>query len=121
MEVLDHMGTPPILLEMPLRMDDSGSWRVGDSRVLLDTIITAFNMGTPPETIVTQFDAVTLTEVYQVIAYYLANRHAVDDYIAKREAEAQTIRREWEAEHPPLTKDELLNRYEKRTGKKFSL
>lgn len=117
---MDITATFPIIIELPLRLDEAGSIRIGNTRVLLDTIITAFNMGTPPETIAQQFDAVSLTQVYQVIGYYLANRDAVDAYLAKREADAEALLREWEAQYPRPTKEELLQRYEERTGKKYN-
>ena len=117
---MDTFATFPIVIEMPLRLDDAGAIRVGNTRVLLDTIITAFNMGTPPEKIADQFDAVNLTQIYQVIGYYLANKEAVDAYLVKRQAEAEILLREWELKHPRPTKEMLMKRYEERTGKKYN-
>lgn len=48
---MDITATFPIIIELPLRLDDTGSIRIGNTRVLLDTVITAFNMGTYRPTI----------------------------------------------------------------------
>lgn len=109
---MDTFATFPIVIEMPLRLDDAGAIRIGNTRVLLDTIVTAFNMGTPSEKIADQFDAVSLTQIYQVIGYYLANKEAVDAYLAKREAEALCLR--YEAEFPQSTKEALLKQIAER-------
>lgn len=111
---MDTFATFPIVIEMPLRLDDAGAIRIGNTRVLLDTIVTAFNMGTPPEKIADQFDAVSLTQIYQVIGYYLANKEAADAYLAKREAEAEALRLRYEAEFPQSTKEALLKRIAER-------
>jgi hypothetical protein len=51
----------------PLRLDDSGAYRVGDSRVLLEVVIEAFEAGaTPPETIVQQYPTSQLSDIYAV-------------------------------------------------------
>jgi uncharacterized protein (DUF433 family) len=78
---------------IPLRKDSSGTWRVGDSRVLLDLVIHAFNAGRTPEEIVQSYDTLHLEEVYSVIAYYLAHRVEIDAYLKQREAEADSL---WE-------------------------
>jgi uncharacterized protein (DUF433 family) len=73
---------------IPLRKDSDGTWRVGDSRVLLDLVIHAFNAGRTPEEIIQSYDTLNLEEVYSVIAYYLAHRAEVDAYLQQQEAEA---------------------------------
>jgi hypothetical protein len=42
-----------------------------------------------------------LDQVYLAIGYYLRHREAVDDYISRMDQEAERLRREWEAAHPP--------------------
>ena len=50
-------------------------------------------------------------QVYLVIGYYMRHRETVDDYIRQMDKEAERLRQEWEAEHPPtVTKAELLAR-----------
>jgi hypothetical protein len=41
---------------VPLRKDSDGAWRVGNTRVLLDLVIHAFNVGRTPEDIVQKYD-----------------------------------------------------------------
>ena len=73
---------------VPLWKDLDGAWRVGDTRVLLDLVIHAFNVGRTPEEIVQSYDTLNLEEVYAVLAYYLAHRADVDAYIQEQEVEA---------------------------------
>lgn len=87
---------PPV----PLRVDEQGVPRVGESRVPLDTIVYAFNQGASPEEIVMSFTTLTLPDVYAVINYYLHNRAEVDDYLRRRETEAARIRAENEKRFP---------------------
>ena len=76
---------------IPLRKDTDGTWRVGDSRVLLDLVIHAFDAGRTPEEIIQSYDTLHLEEVYSVIAYYLAHRAEIDAYLQQQEAEAHSL------------------------------
>ena len=76
----------------PLREDGAGALRVGDSRVLLDLVIRAFQDGATPETIVQRYSTLALPDVYAVIAYYLRHRSEVEDYLARREQKAEVVR-----------------------------
>ena len=57
---------------VPLRKAEDGTWRVGNTRVLFDLVVYAFNNGRTPEEIVQSYDTLQLEDVYAVIAYYLA-------------------------------------------------
>jgi uncharacterized protein (DUF433 family) len=74
-----------------LKRWDDGSIRVGDTRVLVDLVVAAFNEGRTPEEIVINYPTLKLTEVYNAIAYYLENRDQIDAYIATRAAEAEVL------------------------------
>ena len=76
---------------VPLWKNADGTWRVGNSRVLLDMVIHAFNAGRTPEEIVQSYDTLQLEDVYAVLAYYLAHRAEVDDYLREQEADADTF------------------------------
>jgi uncharacterized protein (DUF433 family) len=80
-------------IPVPLRMDEHGAIRVGDTRVLLDLVIHEFQNGASPEEIVDAYDALTLPEVYSVLSYYLRNPQPIDEYLRRREDEARAIRR----------------------------
>jgi uncharacterized protein (DUF433 family) len=87
----------------PLREDAAGALRVGDSRVLLELVIRAFQDGATPETIVQWYAALTLPDVYAVIAYFLRHRNEVDDYLARREKKAEEVRQRIESQQGDLS------------------
>jgi uncharacterized protein (DUF433 family) len=58
----------------PLTEDASGALRVGNSRVLLELVVRAFQEGATSEAIVQQYSTLKLSDVYATIAYYL--RHS---------------------------------------------
>lgn len=76
----------------PLREDTSGALRIGDSRVLLELVIRAFQDGATPETIVQRYSTLALADVYAVIAYCLRHRSDVEGYLARREQKAEEVR-----------------------------
>ena len=82
---------------VPMKIDRHGVIRIGGTRVRLDTVIFAFNEGYTAEEIVSQYPSLRLADVYAVIAYYLNNRIAIDDYVTKRTETATTLRQEIEA------------------------
>jgi uncharacterized protein (DUF433 family) len=87
----------------PLREDAAGALRVGDSRVLLEVVIRAFQDGATPETIVQRYSTLALADVYAVIAYYLRHRSEVDEYLARREQKAEEVRRRIESQQGDLS------------------
>jgi uncharacterized protein (DUF433 family) len=87
----------------PLREDADGAVRVGDSRVLLELVIRAFQDGATPETIVQRYDTLTLPDVYSVIAYYLRHRSEVEAYLARREQKAEEVRQRLETQQGDLS------------------
>jgi uncharacterized protein (DUF433 family) len=103
---------------VPLRQDEHGAIRVGDSRVLLELVIEAHQQGAIPETIVQWFESLRLADVYAVISYYLNHQSEVDAYLDKREGQAEEIRRKIEANQPnrPHFREELLARRARRNN-----
>jgi hypothetical protein len=59
--------------------------RVGLLGVSLDSVVIAFQDGHSPETIQQLYPALSLEEVYGAVAYYLANRNEVDQYLKRQE------------------------------------
>lgn len=82
---------------IPLQRDADGAWRVGQTRVLLDLVIYAFNAGRTPEEIAQSYNTLHLEDVYAVIAYYLHNRVEVDAYLHHRQQEADALWKNIEA------------------------
>jgi hypothetical protein len=101
----------PLTLSFPLRQEPPGVLRVGKSRALLDPVIHAHQRGESPEAIVEMYDTLDLADVFAVIAYYLAHRAEVDEYLRLCDEKAEALRRKIEAsERPGPTKEELLAR-----------
>ena len=87
----------------PLREDVDGALRVGDSRVLLELVIRAFQDGATPETIVQRYSTLALPDVYSVIAYYLRHRGEIEEYLARREQQAEQVRQRIETQQGDLS------------------
>ncbi len=66
----------------PLREDATGALRVGNSRVLLEIVVRAFQDGATPETIVERYSTLALPDVNAVLAYYLRHPKEVEEYLA---------------------------------------
>ncbi len=95
----------------PLRTDQDGVVRVGQTRVTLDTVVDAFRDGATAEEIAQQYPTLQLAEVYAVIAYYLHHQDVVDAYLRKRGDQAAAVRRENEARFDPRgVRERLLAR-----------
>ncbi len=87
----------------PLREDASGALRVGGSRVLLELIIRAFQDGATPETIVQRYSTLALRDVYAVIAYYLGHETEIEEYLVRREQQAEEVRQRLESQQGDLS------------------
>ncbi len=68
-----------------MAQDSQGALRVGLPGVSLDSVVIAFQQGHSPETIQQLYPTLTLEEVYGAIAFYLANRDKVDQYLERQE------------------------------------
>ncbi len=86
----------------PLREEADGAVRIGNSRVLLELVVEAFQDGATPEEIVQRYSTLSLPDVYSVITYYLRNRSEVEIYLAERERKATAVRQKVEGQQPDL-------------------
>jgi uncharacterized protein (DUF433 family) len=68
-----------------VRLDEHGAMRVGNSRVMLDSIVAGFEQGHSPETLQQQYPALSLEEVYGAITYYLAHTDEVHTYLKRQD------------------------------------
>ena len=82
---------------VPLRVDDTGTIRVGQSRVTLDVLLGYCRMGMKPEEIARGLDTLTLADVHGALAYYFRHQPEMDDYLSRREEEAEQLRQQIEA------------------------
>jgi uncharacterized protein (DUF433 family) len=97
------MIATPIAIDVPLRIDQHGKIRVGDTRVLLELVIHAFQQGDTPEGIVDSYPTLKLPDVYTVLAYYLTHRQDVETYVRQADQSAERIQREIEATYSSET------------------
>jgi uncharacterized protein (DUF433 family) len=74
--------------------------RIKGHRLGLEHVVERYREGWIAEQIAQEFPGLALDKIYAVIAYYLANRDTVDDYIARLDARAETAYREWAAAPP---------------------
>ena len=65
-------------------------YRVGDTRVSLDSLVYLFHEGMSAESMVESYPALTLEAVHGALAFYLANENEIDAYLAEGERMAET-------------------------------
>ena len=86
---------------IPLTQDANGVYRVANTRVTLDLIVRAFNRGATAEEIVQDFPSLELSDVYQVIGYYLKHSPELAQYFAMRDGQEQALLAAHEEEWSP--------------------
>ena len=69
-------------------------WRIKRTRVALDSIIYQFQQGRSPEAIQDAFPALSLSQVYGAIAFYLDHQAELDEYLAHNEVAEEEFSRE---------------------------
>ena len=79
-----------------------GANRISDTRFSLDSVVSAFLNGQSPESIVDSFPSLNLEQIYGAIAFYLANRAEVDDYLRKGEEEFAALSQKLRDTNPLL-------------------
>jgi len=92
------MGNP----KSYVRTDEHGVMRVGETRVMMDGVVAGFWNGESPETIQQAYPSLTLEEAYGAIAYYLANRQEVDEYLKRQEELWNHLRAEQDRNPGPV-------------------
>ncbi|PSB04114.1 hypothetical protein C7B76_32240 [filamentous cyanobacterium CCP2] len=87
----------------PLHEDETGAIRVGNSRVLLETVVRAFQDGASPESIIHRYTTLSLSDVYNTIGYYLRHQDAVEAYLSQREQLAEAVQQRLSDIQPDLS------------------
>ena len=77
-----------------------GVYRVGGTRVSLESVVYGFQSGESPECIRQSFPALMLEQVYGAIAYYLANQQSIDQYLIEGEKEFDKFRQSSREKYP---------------------
>ena len=95
------MATLELIAEKPpVAMDVDGVFRIGGTRVRLETVIGAFQNGHTPEAIFDKYPSLNLSDIYAVIAYYLLHGIEIEDYLAQRRLQSDAAEREIEERFP---------------------
>ena len=102
----------PLTVAVPLWEEPPGVFRVGQSRVLLESVIRAFQQGETPEGIVRSYRSLQLADVYAVVSRYLANPAPFEEYLRRCDEEAEAVRHKLESAGMTgcVSKEELLAR-----------
>ena len=93
--------------------DGHGGFRVGNTRVSLDSVLNAFQLGSCPEEIVRQYPTLPLKEVYTVVTHYLWNKTEMNSYLERRRDETVELRQLIEGRQPQTRLRDLLETREK--------
>src|SRR6266568_956871 len=67
-----------------------GAYRVGETRVSLDSLVYLFREGMSAESMVESYSALTLEQVHGALAFYLANQKEIDAYLAEGQHAAES-------------------------------
>lgn len=95
----------------PLQKDEHGVFRVGGTRVRLDTVVTAFQNGCTPEEILQKYPSMALADIYSVVTYYLQNQDEVEAYLTERRGLMEQTDQEIEGKYPTTgLRERLLSR-----------
>ncbi len=101
---------------IPLKADNDGVMRVGETRVTLDTVVHSFEQGHTAEEIVSHFPVLRLADVYAVIAYYLNNRAEIQTYLQQQQEAAQKVWEQIESQTDSQNfRERLLARHQAKT------
>lgn len=80
---------------------DAKYW-VGTTRVSLNSVVYSFLEGESPESIVQNFPLLSLEETYGAIAFYLANKACIDNYLKEGEADFKYLQHRCRENNPLL-------------------
>ena len=80
----------------------SGAYIVAGTRVSLDSVVLAFLRGESPEGIAESFPALTLEQILGSLAFYLANRDEIDQYLRQGAVDFERLRQQARQNNPGL-------------------
>jgi uncharacterized protein (DUF433 family) len=94
----------------PLRTDEDGVVRVGETRVMLERIVHAVDEGASAEEILARYPSLDLADVHATLAYILRHRSEVDAYMNESKTRGEEMRRRIEQRSPQEGLREELER-----------
>ncbi len=106
----DNPDVTAVVDRIPLAKDAQGVYRVGGTRVTLDLVVRAFNRGATAEEIVQKYDSLQLSDVYQVIGYYLKHSDELAEYLETRARDEEVLLASHPEWSPSGLRDRLLAR-----------
>ena len=80
----------------------NGGYFFKGARVSLDSVVYAFFRGESPEGIAESFPALGLEQIFGALAFYIANRDAVDQYLRQGKEEFEALREQAQRSNPAL-------------------
>ncbi len=80
----------------------SGAYFVAGTRVSLDSVVLAFLRGESPEGIAESFPVLTLEQILGSLAFYLANRDRIDQYLHQGSEDFERLRQQARQNNPAL-------------------
>ena len=80
----------------------SGAYFVVGTRVSLDSVVLAFLRGESPEGIAESFPALTLEQILGSLAFYLAKRDEIDQYLRQGAEDFERLRQQVRQNNPGL-------------------
>src|SRR2546427_2728644 len=83
------MDSDEVMQKEYVRMIE-GAYRIGDTRVSLDSLVYLFREGMSAESMVENYPALTLEQVHGALAFYLANQKEIDHYLVEGQHAAQS-------------------------------
>lgn len=106
----ENLDVAAVVDEIPLARDAQGAYRVGGTRVTLDLVVRAFNRGATAEEIAQKYDSLQLSDVYQVIGYYLKHADELTEYLETRARNEEALQADHSEWAPRGLHDRLLAR-----------
>jgi uncharacterized protein (DUF433 family) len=97
-----------------VKVNQMEAYRIGDTRVSLDSVVYSWLQGDSPETIADNFPVLTLEEVYGAVAFYLANQQMVDEYLRQAEVQAEKLKQQWRDSNSALYRRLLMIKEERK-------
>ena len=98
----------------PLAVDADGIVRVDGTRVTLDSVMEAFDDGATPDEIAARYPALSIADIYSVIAYYLRHQDQVRAYLEReRDLDQQARQEHVERQKREGIRERLLARLDK--------
>jgi len=77
-----------------------GSYRIGGTRVSLESVVYAYRRGASPESIQRSFPSLTLEQVHGALAFYLSHQIEIDKYLVEGEVDFEELRQASRESHP---------------------